>query len=162
MEHCATKCESLFPAKRQFTSQTRLVILQVGHLEYPLAPTSITGSRNAVESTKELDVLGNCQICIERKELRHVPDVATDVVGASHDIKASHPCCTRRRTKETVQHLDCGGLSRPVWAEEPEDLTRSDVKAHAVYRGEIAKRASEFPDRDRVNHRCILCLPRDR
>src|SRR5262249_26874044 len=81
---------------------------------------------------------------IQRELLAHVADAQLDFIGVDGYVNAVHHAPSRREREDPAQHLDDRGLSGTVGSQEPEDLARFDLKAHAVDRGEVAEFSNEI------------------
>ncbi len=71
-------------------------------------------------------VLANRQIFPERETLRHVTDVALDLLGLADDVVAEARAIAAVGRKQPAEHPDRRRFSAPVGAEKAEDLAAAD------------------------------------
>ena len=75
-----------------------------------------------IDAGKEIKVLANGKIAIEREFLRHVAEPVAGLRGIAPEIETSHPALTLCWLQQTAEHLESGGLAGAVGAEQTEDL----------------------------------------
>src|SRR5262249_1647 len=92
------------------------------------APAEVdVGPPEIVEARKEAQVLGRGEVRIEPGRVRQITDeAATDTRRPAGWPTECNP--TRGRTRQTGHDLEQGALSRPVAAEERDQLARLDAK----------------------------------
>ena len=78
--------------------------------------------RHLVDARDEVEVLADRQVLPEREALRHVADVALDLVALAQDVVAEAGAGAGVRREQAAHHADRGGLAAAVRAEEAEDL----------------------------------------
>src|SRR5882757_9833682 len=98
----------------------------------------------AVDAAVELQVFRDGQVVVETEILRHVADVLADRFGIGADVEAFHEGGTAAEWQKAGEHLDDGGFSAAVGAEEAEDFAFFDAEADVVDGGEVAETAHEM------------------
>ncbi len=74
-----------------------------------------------------LDQLGNRQIVLHSALLEHDPDALSQPTLPVRRIHAQHSCLTVSALSVTLEDLDDGCLTRPVWPKQTEHLTSSNL-----------------------------------
>ena len=72
-------------------------------------------------------------------------------VGTVANLVPRHPCGTARFGYQAGEHSDCGGLSRPVGAQEPENLALAYLEGESVNGSEVAESPGEILRLDHVD-----------
>ena len=93
----------------------------------------------AINTTKQADILPHLQVAIKGELLAHVPDMPLDLLALPIDIETGHPSLARRRPTQAAQHPHGGRLARSIGAQEPKDLALTHRETDVVHGGEIAK-----------------------
>ena len=75
----------------------------------------------AVEPRDEFQVLAHRQVLIQAEALRHVADLALDLVGVAADVVAEAGALAAIGRQQAAEHADGGGLAGAVGAEEAVD-----------------------------------------
>jgi len=96
--------------------------------------------RHTVNPVEEFDVLFDGEIVVQRKFLRHVADVAADLLRLGGDVIALHGCLARRGRQQAAEDPDRRGLAGAVGAEETVDLAGRDGEVETVEGGDVAER----------------------
>ena len=73
----------------------------------------------AVKPRDEFEVLAHREILIQAEALRHVADLALDLVGVAADVVAEAGALAGIRRQQPAQHADGGGLAGAVGPEKP-------------------------------------------
>ena len=89
-----------------------------------IARAAAHGVGDPVEARDEFQVLAHREILVEAEALRHVADMALDLVGFGADVVAETGAAALVRGQQPAQHADGGGLARAVGAEEAVDSPR--------------------------------------
>jgi hypothetical protein len=81
------------------------------------------------------DVLGRRHAPEDRRLLRQIPDAEprAQVHRQLRDVSARQRDAPRVGALQADDHVEGRGLPRPVRAQQPDDLARLDVQAHAVH-----------------------------
>ena len=80
------------------------------------------GIGEAVDAGDELQVLQDGEVLVEAEALRHVADVALDLLALGADVEAERRAAAAVGREQPAQHAQRGGLARAVGAEEAVDL----------------------------------------
>ena len=107
-------------------------VLEPHELEQLLSALLGHAPGDPIEVCAEADVLVSREVLVGGVLLRDDADGGPDVVGVGSDAVPAHLGRPRCGLQECGQHLDRGGLARPVRAEESEDLALSHFEAQAV------------------------------
>src|ERR1700682_2254748 len=94
--------------------------------------------RLAVARGIEIQVLGDGELVVDAKEVRHVSDPAVHLVRLSGDVGAIDRRAPAGRFEERGEYAQRRGLARAVRSDEAEDLTFGHLKRHMVQRGPLA------------------------
>jgi len=98
------------------------------------------------------------EIVVEREPLRHVAHLLAHRFRAQRAALAGERDLADARLEQPAQHLDGGGLARPVGAEEPVDLAGPHLQVHVVHRVERAEALAQpaRADGDRAGGRRLV------
>ena len=112
--------QALLPAARQLPASCR---------SRPCRPRRSMAARaslrrigEAVDARDELQVLQDRQVLVEAEALRHVADVALDLLALRADVVAERRAAAAVGRQQPAQHAQRGGLAGAVGAEEAVDL----------------------------------------
>ena len=106
----------------------------------------LLAARQVVELREDQQVLVPGERTVHRDRLRHVADDAANADRLRGDGETGHARLARGGRQERGEHLDRGGLARPVGAEQAEDLTGVDRKRQRIHRRERAEAAGQVFD----------------
>jgi hypothetical protein len=132
---------------------------ELGHVEQLDALVQAVGVGHPVDGAVQREALAQRQV---PPELAALPEDDADALGQraplAHRVEPAHPGPARRRHEHAGEHLDRGGLARPVRAEEADRLARRDRQRHALDgrhplppgHGERPAQALGFDDHDPV------------
>ena len=84
--------------------------------------------RQPVDARDELQVLLHREVLIETEALRHVADLALDLLGLGADVVAQTSAGALVGRQQTAQHADRGGLAGAVGAEKAVDGAALDLQ----------------------------------
>src|ERR1035437_5681093 len=90
VQYGAAQSESLFPTARQLARQQLLAAGEPGHFDCPGDALVECAPLDPVKAAEELKVLDRSQIVVERKFLRHVPDVLADLFSLARRVKSNY------------------------------------------------------------------------
>src|ERR1039458_6463922 len=80
---------------------------------------------------------------VHGNRLRHITDGAANADWLGGEGETGHARLARRGRQERGEHLDRGGLARPVGAEQTENLTGVDRKSQRIHCRERAEAAGQ-------------------
>ena len=123
MEYRYGEGEFLFPAQGERRDEVVFVLGKAQPLEQFVGLAGNLLVAHAVDAGKEAYVLGNGQILVERKALRHVADVALYLFVLGADVIAHNGATAAGGLVQSGQHVHGGCLSCTVSPEEPEDFS---------------------------------------
>src|SRR5262249_61925372 len=108
-----------------------------------------------VDAGKEIEVLVDREIVVERKLLGHVAELLPDVLRTQLADLACQSHLARAGRQQATEHLDRGGLARTVGAEQSEDLAVAHLEIDALDRDEVAECLAQAAraDRHRITDR---------
>src|SRR6202790_5505878 len=104
---------------------------------------------HAIEPRDEFQVFAHRQILVQRKALRHVADLALDLVGVAADVVAETPALAAVGRQQPAQHADGGGLAGTVGAEEAVDGAALHLHRQIMHHLAAAERLCQALDVDR-------------
>src|ERR1039458_3152705 len=126
--------------------QTAAVRGQAHELQcLPDAPL-LLAVRQVVEFGEDEQVLVSGERTIHGYRLRHITDGAANADRLRGDGETGHARLARGGRQQRGEHLDRGGLARPVGAEQAEDFAGIDRKGQSIDRREYAEAASKSLD----------------
>src|SRR6266446_5208412 len=143
MEHGAAESETLLPAARKLRGQAIQIGCEAVELDNFVDAALQARGLQAVDAAVELQVFRDGQVVVETEILRHVADVLADRFGIGADVEAFHEGGTAAEWQKAGEHLDDGGFSAAVGAEETEDFAFFNAEADVVDGGEVAEAAHE-------------------
>src|SRR5262249_55862648 len=123
-------------------------------LEQRLAARLGDTSREIPEPRGEAQVLGDREIAVECRLLKHDADAATHGAAVVHDVVSQNPGAAASGTQQGRKEMDCRGLARTVGTEQREEFTGMNLEIERVER---AQGPEVFPetaglDRRRAGH----------
>src|ERR1035438_6444643 len=111
-------------------------------------------TRQVVELGEDQQVLVTGERTIHRDRLRHIANGAANVHRLRGYGETGHTRLARGGWQQRGEHLDRGGLARPVRAEQGEDLTGIDRQGYGIHRRECAETAGKGLNiQNRIAHR---------
>ncbi len=102
----------------------------------------------AVEPRDEFEVLAHREILIQAEALRHVADLALDLVGVAADVVAEAGALAAVRRQQAAQHADGGGLAGAVGPEEAVDRAALHLHRQVMHDLAAAERFRQALDVD--------------
>jgi hypothetical protein len=87
---------------------------------------------------EQLQRLADAQAVRHAEALKLDADASSQLVAVGVGIQPEHAHLAVAAAPEPLEALDRGGLAGPIGAEQPEDLTGSDLKVDAVDRDVVA------------------------
>src|SRR5262249_49018827 len=146
---------ALLPAARQAACELAAPALEAGGLQHPLLAGRPPLPRALVDAGKEIEVLVDREIVVERKLLGHVAELLPDVLRTQLADLACQSHLARAGRQQATEHLDRGGLARTVGAEQSEDLAVAHLEIDALDRDEVAECLAQAAraDRHRITDR---------
>ena len=87
----------------------------------------------AVDAGDELEILAHRQILIQAEALRHVTDLALDLLGLGADVVAKARACAGVWREQAAQHADRRGLAGTVRAEKAVDRAALDLQRQVAH-----------------------------
>ena len=123
--------QPLLPAAGQLAGE---LLLAAGQAE-PFDGGARCGDRlrDAVDAADELEILAHRQVLIQAEALRHVADLALDLVGLGADVVAEAGAGAFIRRQQAAQHADRGRLAGAVRAEEAVDRAALDLHREVAH-----------------------------
>src|SRR5262249_17366850 len=112
------------PATRELAGKRRLAAFESEPLDHRARRRCRVG--DPVEARNEFQVLAHREILVEAEALRHVANVALDLVRLRADVVAEAGAAAFVRSEQPAQHPAGRGLARAVRAEEAIDLAALD------------------------------------
>src|SRR5262245_12078359 len=76
---------------------------------------------DSIDPSDEFQVLAYREVLVEAETLRHIADLALDLVGLGANVVTKAGSRSLIRSEQTAQHTNGGRLARPVWAQEAVD-----------------------------------------
>src|SRR6476659_4050186 len=122
-------------------------------------PIGALGARHVVEPCEQFNVLPTGQCGFDRKLLRHIANVVSDVHGVPTRVEAEDENVATLDRGQCGQHAHHSGLTGSVGAEQPDRFAAAHLQAEIVDRGELAVAVRQVPtvDRKRRRHGCLSC-----
>src|SRR5215469_7537330 len=133
------KSYALLPAAGKTARNLVLLALETGKFEHPAYLLFLFVFGDAVDAGKELKVLLNGQVVIQRELLRHVADLAADGHGTKPSVLAGQLHGTGAGGKKPAQHLDRCGLAGAIGSEQAVDFSVTHLQRDAAYRSKLTK-----------------------
>ena len=140
---------ALFPAAGQAADQLMLLALETGKLEHPANLLLPLVLGHTVDAGKEVQVLIDGQIVVQRKLLRHVADSLAHVRRTQMAPLARELHLSARRIEQPAEHLDRRGLARAVGAEQAVDFAVAHLQRDVVHGAERPECLREIRRADR-------------
>src|SRR5208282_3009911 len=79
-------------------------------------------ANHAVHARDEAEILPNREIVPERKALRHVADVAFDLLGLANNVVTEASALATVRREQSAEHADRCRLAAAIGAEKAKNL----------------------------------------
>ena len=119
----------------------------------------LLGLREAVDAGDELQVLLDRQVLVEAEALRHVADVALDLVALGQDVVAERRAPAAVGREQPAHHAQRGGLAGAVGAEEAVDLAAHHAHGQVAHHHLAVEGLGQAFDLDGDGCRCAghLC-----
>ncbi len=154
MDQCADQPQLLLHPAGKLTGETTAERQQSGGFQQLRTTGTAHCPGDAEQHGIKVDVFGDGQVFVEPEALGHVAEIGSCRLGIGHDVDASQSDRPRIRLKHTREHAHNRALSRPVRADEPENLTLGDSEVdppHCDHRPE-APGQTMGGDRNRTGH----------
>ena len=139
--------EALLPAAGKLAGELSVATLQPQALDH--LARGAAGVGHAIEPGDEFQILAHRQILVQRKALRHVADLALDLVGVAADIVAQTRSLAAVGRQQAAQHADGGGLAAAVRPEKAVDLAALDLHREVMHHLAAAERFGQAANVDR-------------
>src|SRR5262245_45587203 len=118
-QRASAKCQALLPPAGEFGRK----------LSFPPreAKSFNRGARrsdrmiDSIDPSDEFQVLAYREVLVEAETLRHIADLAFDLVSFGANVVTEAGSRSLIRSEQTAQHTNGGRLARPVWAQEAVD-----------------------------------------
>ena len=123
--------EPLLPAARQLARELLLAPGEPEPLDHRARRRARIGE--PIEPRDEFEVLAHREVLIEAEALRHVADVALDLVGLGADVVAEAGAVALVGREQPAQHADGRGLAGAVGAEEAVDRAALDLHRQVAH-----------------------------
>ena len=127
MQHAGGEREALLPAARQLPGQLVAAVLEPHALQD--RPNRLASIPHLVDARDEVEVLEHREVLVEAEALRHVADLAANLVRLADDVVAEALTRARVRLEQAAEHADRRRLAAAVRAEKPADLALGDLQA---------------------------------
>ena len=114
MQDSRAESHALLPSARQAAGDLLAFLLQAREIQYPAFLFVELGSWHRVNPGKELQVLFNGQVVVQRELLRHVSYALAHPGRTQISTAFRESDVARARLEKTAQHLDRGGLAGAV------------------------------------------------
>src|SRR5260370_23748880 len=101
-----------------------------------MTPGGALEGRNAIDTSKERQVLFDAQIVIQREFLGHVSELLADSLRAQAASLLREVHLPGGGSEKSAQHLARGGLAGAVGAEQAVHLAVLDVNVDVLHSGE--------------------------
>src|SRR3546814_13310147 len=75
-----------------------------------------------IDASKEIQILADAEIAVERKFLRHIAKRTARLRPRGAQIETRHPAVAARRRQKAAEHLEGGRFARPIRPEQPDYL----------------------------------------
>ena len=148
--------QPLLPAAGQFAGELFLAALKADAVDH--VARGPAGIGQAVEPRDEFEVLPHRKVLVQAEALRHVADLALDLVGVAADVVAETGALAAIRRQQAAQHADGRGLAGSVGAEEAVDRTALHLHREIMHDLAAAKRLRQALDIDRDVGRGCGCV----
>ena len=90
-------------------------------------------------------ILPHREQAVEGELLGHVAQPALGLTAGAAQVEPRHSCLPGAGFEQAAQHLEGGGLTRPVGSEEAKDLPGTDLEAHIVRGCEGPEMSGQVP-----------------
>src|SRR5262249_52017105 len=131
--------QPLLHAARPAARERAALALAARELQPPLLASRPPIARHPVDAGEEIEVLLDREVVVERELLGHVAELLPDVLRTQLTDLARQSHLARARRQQAAEHLDRGGLARPVGAEQSVDLAVAHLEIDALDRDEVAE-----------------------
>ncbi len=125
MQQCAGERQPLLESQGQGPCVPPSHGTELEHFDHSRDTVFTARTGEAVNASKELEVLAHRKFPIEREFLRHVAQTRTRLGRGAAKIDTRHVALAACRPQQAAQHFKRGGLARTVRAEQTEDLPRT-------------------------------------
>jgi hypothetical protein len=146
VQHAGRQGQALLPAARETPGQLLLATRQPQPVQGLIHPPAALVQ--AVDPGREVQVLADRQILVERELLGHVAGLAFDLLGMPPEVQAQHRPLAGVRSEQAAQHAQGGGLARAVGTEKAGDLARAHLDGQVLHHVLVAVRLVEAPHVD--------------
>jgi hypothetical protein len=138
--------QPLLPAAGEFAGKLLLAAVEADALDHVARGAACIGQ--AIEPRDELQILPHREILIEAEALRHVADLALDLVGVAANVEAEAGPLAGVGRQQAAEHADGRGLAASVRAEEAIDRAALDLHREVMHDLAAAKRLRQAGDID--------------
>jgi len=138
VQHPPGDLESAGHAAREGGDQVAPAVLEGHQAQHTIDPFVDLGAGDVVEDGVETQVLLGGQLVVKGLFLKDDPDAAPHRLGLALHVEATDARLPASRPGESAQHLDRGGLARPVGTEKGKDLAAGDGERHLLHCFDLA------------------------
>jgi hypothetical protein len=137
---CRAKSDALLPTARQAAGHQMAPALQPGKRKHPTLFFSAFCKRHFVNAGKELEILIDGQVVIQRKLLRHVANPLTHEFGSQRSRLSGQLCLAVTGFEQPAQNFDGGRLAGAVGPEQTINLSILNFEIQVLDGFEITER----------------------
>src|SRR3546814_1652447 len=101
----AGKRQPLLIAERQGAAVDREIALEMKHRRDALDRFALRLPIETIDASKEIQILADAEIAVERKFLRHIAKRTARLRPRGAQIETRHPAVAARRRQKTAEHL---------------------------------------------------------
>src|SRR5580704_8182501 len=122
MQNRAAESQTLLPSARKQPGHHVDLVRKAGHAQNVVLAFGAPRLCDTIDAAEEINVLADRQVVIQRELLRHIADVALDVLALGANIEAGHRGLAFRRIEESAEDANGRALPCSVRAEKSKDL----------------------------------------
>jgi hypothetical protein len=130
--------QPLLPAAGEFAGELFFASRQPKPLDHVARGAACIA--HTIEPGDEFQILPHRQILVQRKALRHVADLALDLVGVAADVVAETGALAAVGRQQAAEHADGRGLAASVGAEKAVDGAALHLHRQVMHHLTSAKR----------------------
>ncbi len=149
MHNCSAEGHALLPSSRQAARDLVLLSLEPRKGKHPANLFFAVLIRHAVDARKEIEVLANRQVVIQREFLRHVTDALADSFRSQISTCATQLHGSAGQVQQPAEHPDGCCLARAIRSEKPVYFSIPNLQADIFYRGECSELFDQICRTDR-------------
>src|ERR1022692_1550236 len=88
---------------------------------------------HAIHARNEIEILEDAEVFPKTETLRHVADLAFDLLAVANHVEAKAGAAAFIRAEQATQHADESCLPAAVWSEESVNLASVNLEVDAVH-----------------------------